>query len=124
MCKKLECYGIRGTNTCKISGIKSPKSKVDKGVPKESILGSLLFTLYIKDMTHCSNLKVVHYVDDNTGYDFWTDISIPTNKINFKLKKLDEWLRAYKLSLKFAKSFFSFFQTRKMVWCLSVVLED
>ena len=77
LCKKLECCGIRGRilswiksylsdwyQYVKISGIKSPKSKVLKGVLQGSIFGPLLFILYINDMDKCFDLKLVHSADD------------------------------------------------------------
>ena len=88
------------------------KSSRQRSVPRIDF-GPLLFILYINDMSQYSSLKMVHYADDSTAYDFGTDICVLTNKINFELRKVDEWLRANKLSLNIAKSFFSVFSNMK-----------
>ena len=85
LCKKLECYGIRGQTLSwiksylsdrnqyvEISGIESPKSIVDTGVPQGSIQGPLLFIQYTDDMNKCSELKLVHYADNSTAYEVGT----------------------------------------------------
>ena len=95
--KNLECYGFRGHvlnwirsylnvrfQYVEKSGIKLPISRVDQRVPQGSILRPLLFILYINNMNQSSNLKMVHYADYCTAYDIGTDISIPTNKMNYE----------------------------------------
>ena len=75
---KLECYGIRGhadkflrsylTNRRQytlVNGIKSNCGNVNCGVPQGSVLGPLLFLLYINDIKHaigCDNVKL--FADD------------------------------------------------------------
>ena len=75
---KLECYGIRGhannffrsylTNRRQytlVNGIKSNSGYVNCVVPQRSVLGRLLFLLYINDIKHaigCDNVKL--FADD------------------------------------------------------------
>ena len=62
---------------------------------------------------------MVHYAGDSIAYDFGTDISVLTNKVNFGLQQVDEWLRANKVSLNIAKKVFSrFFSNMKNILCL------
>ena len=45
----------------------SQKTDILMGVPQGSILGPLLFIIYIKDMVHSSELfKLIHFADDTT----------------------------------------------------------
>ena len=76
---KLYNYGIRGnthqwlksylTNRqqfVKVNGTVSQCKYVNTGVPQGSVLGPLLFILYINDITNCAskNCKIMLYADD------------------------------------------------------------
>ena len=75
---KLEFYGIRGTSLewiknylqnrkqyVKFNGISSSYKNILCGVPQGSILGPLLFIIYINDIQNCSNiLHFILFADD------------------------------------------------------------
>ena len=75
---KLSHYGIRGNmnewfksylqgrnQIVSINGVESELTELKHGVPQGSVLGPLLFLIYINDLNTCiSNSKVYHFADD------------------------------------------------------------
>ena len=110
---KLEYYGIRGIcndwfksylsdrkQFVSISGYNYDLMPVDCGVPQGSVLGSLLFLIYINDLHKAIQYCKVHEFADDTNL-FHTSKSLKKlNKlVNRDMKHLNNWLGANKVSL-------------------------
>ena len=81
-----------------LNGSKSPLKKIYTGVPQGSILGPLLFLIYINDLPSVSDLlNMLMYADDTTLYCNITEVDELT--INNELQKNTDWLSSNKLSL-------------------------
>ena len=78
--KKLEYYGIRGlannwfrsylTNrqqSVSVNGFKSTKQTMKYGVPRGSVLGPLLFLIYINDLNKAIKFSTTHHFADDTS---------------------------------------------------------
>ena len=115
--KKLEHYGIRGvalqwfesylTNRKQfvfVNDISSSVKDITYDVPQGSILGPLLFILYINDIVNCSDvLQFILFADDTNIFYSNLDCVILEAVLNIELAKLAEWFRANKLSLNVQK---------------------
>ena len=137
--QKLHYYGIRNnsllwfksylsnrTQYTEIGDVLSDVGFINCGVPQGSVLGPLLFLLYINDITESSQiLKFFLFADDTTL--FYSDKTNPEteNLLNTELSKVSDWLAANKLSLNVDKSNFMHFHFgKKKKITLNISLDD
>ena len=120
---KLEHYGIRGTalNWFKsyisnrkqyvfLNGESSKLKEVSCGVPQGSVLGPLLFLLYINDLPNISkNFDFYLFADDTNIYCEANTLDELEFTINKELKELRSWLIVNRLSLNINKTNFVIF---------------
>ena len=100
----MHAYGIRGHI------LRWFRSSITCGVPQSSILGPLLFIIYINDICNVSELLfTVLYADDTCVviHGKYTLSIIPT--LNHELHMLSTWLKATKLSLNTDKTYYMIF---------------
>ena len=125
LCKKLEYYGLRGiindwfrsylstrSQFVRIDGSQSNPTPVSYGVPQGSILGPLLFLLYINDMHRVTNLNCIHFADDSTFFAKGDCLNQLTSNANSELKKVYTWLCANRLCLNISKSSYTIFTNK------------
>ena len=125
MLNKLYKYGIRGLahswfssylhNREQFTDYLSSKSSIENvscGVPQGSILGPLLFLLYMNDLTSiCKECRPILFADDTTLLYNDTDLHNLIQKINNELKLISNWFAINKLSLNIDKTQFISFRT-------------
>ena len=124
--KKLTHYGIRGVANkwfqsfledrkqfTSVQGSKSAEKPIKYGVPQGSVLGPLLFILFINDLHKAVEFSSVHHFADYTNPLFIEKPLKKINKhINRKLKLTVDWIRENKLSLNASKTEIVLFKPR------------
>ena len=85
-------------------------SNIICGVPPGSILGPLLFIIYVNDLCQTSEfLKPIMFADDTNLFGKSKTVKTLFLKANIEVKKFLEWFQANKLSLKEDKTRFTLF---------------
>ena len=87
------------------------------GVPQGSILGPLLFLIYVNDLHLATSLPVLSYADDTTIYYSHSNLSVLYNTINTELEKIYKWLCSNRLLLNINKTKFIVFGPRNSERC-------
>ena len=108
----LNHYGIRGKANdwfksylktrkqyVSIRGFESKTENMEFGVPQGSVLGPLLFLIYINDLDVAIKYRIVHHFADDTNLLLKNKSLKQLQKhINIDLKYLCNWLKANKIS--------------------------
>ena len=88
----------------KVNGVKSNVRDVVCGAPQGSILGPLLFILYIDDLIeYVMGSKINLYADNIAHYYSCNTIEELMLTLSIEMSMVDEWLRANKLTLNIPK---------------------
>ena len=100
-----------------LNGEVSDIKPISCGVPQGSILGPLLFLIYINDLHSCIKSSTVRHFADDTNLLYATDKSKPRNRnavrnLNKDLKSLNHSLLANKISLNSTKTEIIYFRKK------------
>ena len=98
-----------------ISDTFSEKCSVECGVPQGSILGPLLFLLYVNDMRAAVKCKLLLYADDSALIVSGEDVSVIEQTLESELESLNKWLIDNRLSPHLGKTELILFGTKRKV---------
>lgn len=135
--QKLELYGIRGIASALLKSYLEHRfqcvaigkdvstfQRITTGVPQGSILGPLLFTLYVNDITRISNKPhYILYADDTSLLFKGTNIPCLISTINGVLETLNSWSRANSLLINSKKTKAVLFHSRQSVVSLDLQIQ-
>ena len=117
---KMNLYGIQGialdwigsyltnrTQRCLVNGSLSRICSLECGVPQGTILGPLLFLIYINDLPNClTSCQPRMYADDTHITYADVDVKAIQLNLNHDFSNLNKWLISNKLTLNTAKTEF------------------
>ena len=88
----------------KINGRLSTAGNITCGVPQGSILGPLLFNIYVNDMITSVNCDLFLYADDSTLLVSGKNPAVIQNTLSIELNAIRGWLEENKLSIHLGKT--------------------
>ena len=119
LCNKLVKYGVVGVSNAwfkdyslerrQVTRYRSKNSRpgvITHGVPQGSILGPLLFIIYINDLPNSGFLcsKIAMYADDTMLYCVGENIDVVHDNLQSDLNSVEKWLQTNLLSLNASKT--------------------
>ena len=127
--QKLYYYGIRGNayewfksyltdrvQYVTYNGVQSSPKKIQCGVPQGSILGPLLFLLYINDLPNvCAKTMPFLFADDTNLFISRKNSHELYEAANNDLNAISEWLQVNRLSLNVKKTHYMLFSSTKIM---------
>ena len=138
--KKLEYYGIRGIakdwfcsylsnrkQLVSIGNVTSDLKPITCGVPQGSVLGPLLFLLYINDFSKSApDLDFHLFADDSNLFCSHKSLQCLEAKVNVELNNVNNWLCVNKLSLNIDKSNFVIFHPsqKKVQYPINLIINN
>ena len=134
---KMNLYGIQGialdwfrsyltnrTQRCLVNGSLSRICSLKCGVPQGTILGPLLFLIYINDLPNClTSCQPRMYADDTHITYAGVDVNSIQLNLSHDLDNLNKWLISNKLTLNTSKTEFMLIGSRQKLSTLSNPLE-
>ena len=105
---KLQYYGIEGvelkwfssylknrSQVCSVNGFQSEELSITCGVPQGTILGPLLFLIYINDLPQCLSYSIPRMYAEDTSLTYaGNNIDDINDKVNDDLRRVFVWLAA------------------------------
>ena len=125
--QKMSHYGIRDTANLwfknyltdreqfvSVHGRDSEKVRIKCGVPQGSVLGPILFLLFINDLPNATDFLTLLFADDTTFQVSGQNLDQLFDLANSELQKSTVWFKANKLTLNVKKTKFMIFSDKSL----------
>ena len=112
----LSSYLSNRNQFVQIDDVLSDMLTVTNGVPQGSILGPVLFNIYVHDMCHQTEAECVQYADDTSIYRHSTPKQFQNclNQMNFDINAIQTWSKESNLIFNDKKTKSMLFTTKQM----------
>jgi len=111
--KLIENYLTNRYQVTEVDGVVSGLLKILAGVPQGSILGPLLFIIYINDLPSVSTFRSFLFADDTSLHMSDKNIKMLESKANTELERVGLWFRANNMVLNSKKTKYILFGAPK-----------
>ena len=117
-------YLTNRTQRCSVNGCLSDFTTLKCGVPQGTILGPLLFPIYINDLPNYLSFSIPRMYADDTHITYaGSDLHLIQSSLPHDLEKLSNWLVCNRLTLNATKTEFMVIGSSQRLSTLSDTLE-
>ena len=114
--RRLHSYLSNRTQSVNFNGVISTPMSVTVGIPQGSILGPLLFLLFINDLPSVVSYSYVNFFADDTFLSYSdNNFDYINNNMNLDLANINKWAETNKLILNTEKSRSILFSTSRLL---------
>ena len=104
--------------------MKSNSLTIQQGVPQGSVLGPILFSIFLNDIFNCTSFNTFSFADDTTCMASSDNIQELYRVVNTNLSELYDWLCANRLKLNAQKTKYVLFTNKKLVTIPVIKIND
>ena len=106
-------YLSNRTQVAEVNGKVSGQEDMLLGVPQGSILGLILFLIYVNDINRANSIcEFTKFADDTTLLTTGCNLHEPTSRMNDALQEVDLWFKRNKLNLNLSKTRYMLFNVK------------
>ena len=121
--KWLRCYLTERTQYTAVNGVESSSSPIKYGVPQGSVLGPLLFLVYVNDISAATpQHKLRLFADDSNVFITTKNPATLKGKMTEAIKNLSNWFAANKLTSNMKKTAYTVFSKDKLPESLQSII--
>ncbi|OOO00385.1 MAG: hypothetical protein ATN35_07545 [Epulopiscium sp. Nele67-Bin004] len=111
----IQSYLTNRSQFVRIKNHQSDTNSLAAGVPRGSILGPLLFSLYVNDLpTVCPNSNTIMYADDTVIFMHGSSAARVDDQLTNSMQHITDWLKQNCLQLNVSKTVCMFFSKTKI----------
>ena len=135
---KMNSYGLRGncldlikdyltnrSQSVRVNDTLSAFKNIECGVPQGSVLGPLLFLIFLNDLNSLSpNLEVITFADDASIFMSNASLTALESQMNKELSNIHTWFECNMLKLNLQKTGFQLFSKTKNITELRLTIND
>lgn len=120
----LSSYLAHRQQCVRLQNVKTPPQNINIGLPQGSVLGPILFCLYINDLPSvCKDTECQMYADDTVFYVSANNSYQASEILSRQMVTVSEWLQRNHLTLNYKKTVSMCFSIRKKVtekFCITI----
>ena len=120
--KLLQNYLQERTQVTVVNGLKSAPANISYGVPQGSILGPLLFLIYINDIVKVSTFDVRLFADDACLLLNSNNSKTLEKNVNTELIKINQWMKINRLTINYSKTNYIIFTKKSTSYNYNITI--